>query len=160
MTYIKLPLDWDEMTAELTTAEKGSLIDAIVTYAKGEKYELSGNERYVFMHYKKIIDREAEMRESSALSRRTNGQKGGRPKKTEYNRTKPNETENNRTKPKITESICKEKEGEKEKEKENEKESNKEKDKEKAKEREAEKEAHTSCVFIFPSAEDVRAYCK
>ncbi len=152
MTYFKMPLDWDEMTEELTLEEKGRLICAMVAYAKGEEYLLSGNERFVFTHYKKLIAYDKEVADKTAIVSRSNGKKGGRPKtqKTQQVFEKPRETQRN----------PEEKEGEKEKAKENEKESNKEKDKEKEKEREPEKEAHIGCARVRPSLEEVRAYCK
>ena len=50
---------WTEETKELTDAEKGRLIDAVMLYFTGREYEhkLTGNERYLFPTFQTRIDR-------------------------------------------------------------------------------------------------------
>ena len=79
-SYIKVFFDWDEATAELTDAEKGRLIGAMLAYARGEPYQLPGNERFVFPAFKIQIDRDAAAYEEISEKRKLAGAKGGRQK--------------------------------------------------------------------------------
>lgn len=60
--YIPVFLDWLEETQELNSQEKGRLIDALVTYARGGDWQeqIKGNERYVFPVFRGKIDRHFE----------------------------------------------------------------------------------------------------
>lgn len=110
-TYLKLFTDYAETFDDMSDAEAGRLIKAILHYgASGEVRTLSGGERLVFGIIKRQIDRDNE----SADSHREAGKTGGRPK-TKANQTKPNETKQNQTEPNFSE---KEKEEEKDKDKE------------------------------------------
>jgi len=83
MVYVKVWLDWHEITKKLKDAEKGRLIDAIVAYAKGDDPEvyLTGNEQFVFPHYQSKVDQDRAELEGLSRTRSEAGQKGGRPKK-------------------------------------------------------------------------------
>ena len=62
----------------MSDAEKGRLIDAIVTYAEsGETEQLNGAERHIFPVFREQINRDNADYSSSV----ENGKKGGRPKK-------------------------------------------------------------------------------
>jgi hypothetical protein len=93
--YIPIFLDWLEVTGELNAQEKGRLIDAIVTYARGEDWQeqIKGNERYLFPAFRGQIDRAAEISEirSKATDSRRN-QKQSNAIKTEQ--TESNEIKN------------------------------------------------------------------
>lgn len=84
LSYIKVFLDWDKTTRALKDAEKGRLIDALIMHAKGEQdaeANLSGNERFVFPIFQSQIDRDNEEYSRFIDKQRSNGAKGGRPKK-------------------------------------------------------------------------------
>lgn len=84
LSYIKVFLDWDKTTRALKDAEKGRLIDALIMHAKGEQdaeANLSGNERFVFPIFQSQIDRDMEEHRRFIDKQRSNGAKGGRPKK-------------------------------------------------------------------------------
>ena len=84
LSYIKVFLDWDKATRALKDAEKGRLIDALIMHAKGEQdaeANLSGNERFVFPIFQSQIDRDNEEYSRFIDKQRSNGAKGGRPKK-------------------------------------------------------------------------------
>lgn len=85
LSYIKVFLDWAEATRKLKDQEKGRLIDAMVSYAKGEEIEdrLIGNEAYVFPMFQLQIDRDQQEYADRIRKQRENGLKGGRPKKTD-----------------------------------------------------------------------------
>ncbi|MBQ7835798.1 MAG: hypothetical protein IJ389_00930, partial [Clostridia bacterium] len=88
--YLKVFLDWNEVTSELNYEEKGRLIEAMIKYANGEAdIQLSGNERFLFGIMKNQINREHENYEKVVEINKINGAKGGRPKKN----IKPEETE-------------------------------------------------------------------
>ena len=71
LSYIKLHYDWSRTTSALTADEKGRLIDAMVAYASGQPYELSGSERFVFPAFCAQIDRDkAAYADISAKRRR------------------------------------------------------------------------------------------
>ena len=94
-SYIKLFTDYDETFDEMSDAEAGRLIKAVLHYgASGEMRTLSGGERLVFGIIKRQIDRDSEI----ADTHREAGGKGGRPK-TKQNQTEPNETKQNQTEP-------------------------------------------------------------
>lgn len=79
-SYIKLFLSWAEATAELTDAEKGRLVDAMIAHARGDPYQLPGNERFVFPVFKSQLDRDAAAYEEICDKRKQAGAKGGRQK--------------------------------------------------------------------------------
>lgn len=79
--YVKVFFGWPEETKELTSEEKGRLIDALVMYARGEPVDLKGNERFVFPVFKEQIDRDSEAYDAIVARNQANGSKGGRPKK-------------------------------------------------------------------------------
>lgn len=84
--------DWLKVTRELTPAEKGRLIDAIVAYDNGGDWQeiISGNERYVFPGYQVRLDLWKELSETRAKSA-----KGNKSEQTDTNNSK---TEQNQTK--------------------------------------------------------------
>lgn len=96
-SFLKVYLDFDERTDELSDNEKGRLLLAMYRYAKtGQKPVLNGNERFLFSAFKGDIDRDI----AAYNTKVANGNMGGRPsnekpKETENNLTKPNETEDN-----------------------------------------------------------------
>lgn len=107
--YVKVYYDWITATAMLSAAEKGRLIDAMVTYAEcGEIVTLSGGEKYLFPMFQAQIDRDS----ISYQSKVENGQKGGLAKvsETKRNVAKVSETKQDKEKDK-------DKEEEKDKEK-------------------------------------------
>ena len=79
-SYIKLFLSWAETTSELTDAEKGRLVDAMIAYARGDPYQMPGNERFVFPVFKSQIDRDSAAYEEICDKRKQAGAKGGRQK--------------------------------------------------------------------------------
>ena len=107
--YIKVYYDWITATAMLSSAEKGRLIDALITYAQcGEIVTLSGGEKYLFPMFQAQIDRDS----ISYQTKVENGQKGGLAKVSEIKRNlaKVSETKQDKEKDK-------DKEEEKDKEK-------------------------------------------
>jgi hypothetical protein len=95
-TYIKLFTDYDDTFGEMSDAEAGRLIKALLHYgASGEMRTLSGGERLVFGIIRRQIDRDND----SANAHREAGRNGGRPR-TNENQTEPNETKPNQTEPK------------------------------------------------------------
>lgn len=94
--FLKIYLDFEERTEELSDTEKGLLLLAMVRYAStGVKPEMTGNERFAFGCFRAIIDRDIQAYDAKT----ENGKKGGRPAKekpeeTKENLTEPNETEN------------------------------------------------------------------
>lgn len=106
--YVKLFTDYAETFDEMSDAEAGRLIKAVLLYgASGEVRTLSGAERLVFGIIKRQIDRDSGAAEAHKIA----GQSGGRPK-TKQNQTEPNETKQNQTEP--NRAMTKEKEKEKE----------------------------------------------
>ena len=92
LSYLKIFLDWTEVTRKLKDQEKGRLIDALVAYAKGDEdvdSRLTGNEVYVFPMFKLQIDRDNSAYSSRCESWRENGKKGGRPKKQKQSEENP-----------------------------------------------------------------------
>lgn len=104
--FVPIFFDWTEVTEALNDAEKGRLVDALVTYAKGGSWNdlIKGNERYVFPVFRAMIDRSAEI----SAKRSQAGSNGGK------------QSQANRSKPKQTEASTTEEEEEEEKEKEEE----------------------------------------
>ena len=83
--YIPIFLDWLEATKRLTAAEKGRLVDSLVSYANSdENWEdfLVGNERFVADEMRLKIDRFNEI----SAKRADAGSKGG--KQTQANSSK------------------------------------------------------------------------
>ena len=82
LTYIKVFLDWLDAIDPLDDGERGRLFTALLQYAKtGEVPGLQGNERFLFPTLRILLDREAAAYESVCEANRTNGAKGGRPRK-------------------------------------------------------------------------------
>lgn len=106
MEYLKIFTDFAESIEPLSDAECGRLFRAMLKYASsGAAPEFSGNERFIWPTAKLHIDREAAF----LHKQRTNGAKGGRPKK-------PTETQDNPAKPSETQKSHKDKDKEKDKE--------------------------------------------
>ena len=101
--YVPIFFDWLEVTQDLSSEEKGNLIDAVVAYASGEEYEhlLTGGCRIAFRFLKGQVDR------NNAISDKRGD---ARKKKEEQNETNENKREQKQT------NLPKEKEKEKEKE--------------------------------------------
>lgn len=103
MKYVKVYYDLTETIDELSDAEAGRLLKALLEYgATGEARALSGQERFVFKMVKAQIDRDRQGYAERAERNRINGSKGGRPAKptgfTE-NPEKPTGLQKNRKKP-------------------------------------------------------------
>ena len=84
MSYVKVYADWTKATSKLKDAEKGRLIDAMVTYATtgvDTSDRLSGNEQYVFPLFQASIDRDRQALAELSQRQSENGKKGGRPRK-------------------------------------------------------------------------------
>lgn len=134
-SYVKVFFDWNEATSALSDAERGRLINGIVSYSRdGIDPNLGGREALLFPIFKLQIDRDQEDYESFCEKQRENGQKGGRPKK-------PNGFSEN---PTVFSETQKSQDKDKEEDKEEDK---KEKDKRKK-------------SFSPPTLEEVRTYCK
>ena len=88
--YVPIFFDWLEVTQDLSSEEKGNLIDAVVAYASGEEYEhlLTGGCRIAFRFLKGQVDR------NNAISDKRGD---ARKKKEEQNETNENKTEQNET---------------------------------------------------------------
>lgn len=115
MAYVKVYADWKKVTKKLKDAEKGRLIDAMVSYATiGEDHSdsLSGNEQYVFPMFQASIDRDREALAELSKRQSENGKKGGRGNK------KATVLEKKPEKPVLFSESQKSEEKEKEKEKE------------------------------------------
>lgn len=84
--------DWLTVTRELTPAEKGRLIDAIVAYDNGGNWQelINGNERYVFPGYQVRLDLWKGLSETRA--------KAAKGIRTEQNEATVSKTEQNETK--------------------------------------------------------------
>ena len=141
--FLKIYFDFDERTEELTEAEKGRLLLAMLRYARtGEKPNLTGNERFCFSSFKADIDRDCE----AYTAKVTNGIKGGRPAK-----EKPNVTENNLKKPNVTENNLNVK---------NKKKNKKEDIKENTISDEIVEKKRPDFSFAPPTLEEIQDYCK
>lgn len=91
-TYIAFG-EWEETCEELTQEEKGDMVDAVFAYwRRGENPTFSDRTmRAVWKFIKNAIDRATDAYASKCEQNRENGKKGGRPKKTEDEKTeKPN----------------------------------------------------------------------
>lgn len=90
MHYLKIFTDFEDAITPLGDPERGRLFTAMLHYARtGEELKLTGNERIIWPTAKANIDREVQFIDKQ----RSNGQKGGRPAKTQINPTKPNESQ-------------------------------------------------------------------
>lgn len=115
--YIKLFTDYVETFEELSDAEAGRLIKAVLRYGEsGESENLQGSERLVYG----IICRQIDRENATAEAHREAGRSGGRPKKaeTKENQTEPNETKQNQIEPNETKIPDKDKDKDKEEDKE------------------------------------------
>ena len=103
--YIPIFLDWIDTTQELNAAEKGRLIDALVTYAQGGNWQelINGNERYVFPVFRGQLDR--HMQRVGTLKANASKQKQTEAKasKVEQDEAKSSNTKQNRAKSSKTE---------------------------------------------------------
>ena len=84
MIYVAVYYDWLETTEALDHTEKGRLIDAVISYARGDDgwaALLVGNERFLFPALRGQIDRAKKEREARSAKRRESGRMGGRPPK-------------------------------------------------------------------------------
>lgn len=90
---IRIDFTWIEATQTLTDAERGRLVTDLVLYARDgvEPEDFRGNERYVFPILKVEIDRERQRRDQNAATYRSNGKKGGRPRKNAVDDASPNQ---------------------------------------------------------------------
>ena len=94
--------DWQETLSFFNNAEVGEIFRALFEYAEhGTQPDFSNMSLNVaFSFMKNALDRDKKAYEARCEKNRTNGAKGGRPKKTEENPTKPNGFSENPTKPK------------------------------------------------------------
>lgn len=94
--------DWKETLSFFNDAEIGEIFRALFEYAEhGTQPDFSNKSLNVaFSFMKNALDRDKKAYEARCEKNRTNGAKGGRPKKTEENPTKPNGFSENPTKPK------------------------------------------------------------
>lgn len=90
--------DWLDCTQELTSEEKGRLIDAMVSYARGNDVKLDGNERFVFPAMRQQLDRDAKAYDEKVSRLQENGRKGGRPRKNNADSEKANALSENQIK--------------------------------------------------------------
>lgn len=90
MKYIKVYYDFNEVTAQLSDAEKGRLIGAMVAYASGkeEEVKLSGAEKYLYPLLRAQIDRDAATYADISSKRREAGAKGGKQKQANSSKNK------------------------------------------------------------------------
>ncbi len=161
MDYLKLHLDWDEITRELSYKERGRLLEGLLFYVKNRtEPDLSGNERFYFNLFKRRIDEDIQRFDRAHKQNKLNGAKGGRPRRnsdTAYsganNPSVSEKTENNP-------SVSKEKGGEKENEKKKERTKEKRKEKEREPEKEIQSGAGRADVRMKPpTVEEVSLYC-
>lgn len=78
-TYIPIFVDWLESTKKLTAAEKGRLVDALCSYARGDaSWEklVKGNERFLVDELKLKIDRYYDRLDEISARRSEAGKKG------------------------------------------------------------------------------------
>lgn len=115
LPYIKVFGDLSATIDLLSDAEAGRLLKSLMHYINDQEDELLGQEKLVFAMLRAQIDRDAASYAAYTDKQRTNGQKGGRPRK-------PKETQQNPENPslfaKTQKSQDKEKEEEEDKEKE------------------------------------------
>ena len=81
MPYIKLFADSSETIEMLSDTEAGRLLKSLLRYVNGRELCLSGNEKFVFGMLKAQIDRDAAGYQDFLDKQRSNGAKGGRPRK-------------------------------------------------------------------------------
>lgn len=116
MNYLKIWTSFREVISPLNDAEKGRLLDAMLSYAdSGEEPDLKGNERFIWPAAKQDIDR--AMQKAETL--RANGSRGGRPSGSKPTETNENQTEANGTRENQTKANESHNDKEKEKEKGN-----------------------------------------
>lgn len=90
MKYLKVFTDFANAIAELGDAERGRLFTAMLKYAEtGAAPNFRGNERFIWPVAKLQIDRTVAEYEGKAKTNRKNGEKGGRPRKTQDNPKNP-----------------------------------------------------------------------
>lgn len=97
MDYIKIFYDWLEATEDLNYADQGRLVVAMLKYAKGEDYSigddgkaiLTGKAKTMFPTFRKKIDEAAAAYTETINRNRTNGSKGGRPRKPTITQNNP-----------------------------------------------------------------------
>jgi hypothetical protein len=112
MGYIKMFYDWVDKAADLTDEEFGSLMRALVSYARdGKSVTPIGGAKYLLTVFRIYVDKEVEAYEEVCEKRREAGRKGGLAK-----------LANAKQKVAKASKVYQEKENEKEEEKENEKE--------------------------------------
>ena len=87
MPCVRLFQDLNGTTDLLSDAEAGRLLKALMHYINGKEDNLSGREQLVFAMLKAQIERDAASYTAYADKQRENGKKGGRPKKTETQKT-------------------------------------------------------------------------
>ena len=97
--YAAVPHEYLEEMSELTDEEFGRLMRGLLLYSReGTPIQASGNERF---YVKRVMNREDGLRASYdeiAERNRSNGRKGGRPRKnpeTQNNPEEPRKTERN-----------------------------------------------------------------
>ena len=77
--YVRIYASWKAETEQLTDAEKGRLIDALIDYAiTRQEVKLTGNERFVYPGLVKRIQRENETHERKKEQRREERERNGR----------------------------------------------------------------------------------
>ncbi|MDE6881072.1 MAG: hypothetical protein K2P20_06900 [Oscillospiraceae bacterium] len=82
LAYLKLFWDALESLESLSPAERGNLLTALLQYGKtGIVPELPGNERFLFPMFRAQMDRDAAQYDRLCETQRTNGIRGGRPRK-------------------------------------------------------------------------------
>lgn len=95
--YLPIYPDFEELTEELTDAELGGLLRAMLGYFyRGDSQtKPDGNARFVWPVARRTLDQCI----AKAEEKQRNGALGGRPLKTNENQTKPDETKENQTEP-------------------------------------------------------------
>ena len=89
-SYIKLHCDFIEQVALLTYEEVGRLVTAMLEFALGidaPEAALTGNERFLYPTFRRQIERDNDAYAARCQQNAINGARGGRPRKTENNRT-------------------------------------------------------------------------
>lgn len=87
MPCVRLFQDLNGTTDLLSDAEAGRLLKALMHYINGKEDNLSGREQLVFAMLRAQMERDAASYAAYADKQRENGKKGGRPKKTETQKT-------------------------------------------------------------------------
>lgn len=118
MPYIKVFGDLSATIDLLSDAEAGRLLKSLLHYANDREDELTGQEKLVFAMLKVQMDRDAASYAAYTDKQRTNGQKGGRPRK-------PTETQANPKNPSLFAETQKSQDKEEDKEKEKDKDEDK-----------------------------------